>query len=144
MHIFEDHFLVETINPDTGEVLPPGEMGEIVFYHPDQRGLSADPLPDPGYFPLVSGALPLRPDPLSDGSGHGTKRRYADHPRRQCLPLPDRSRACGYRGSGTALPAHRGPSGHARHAGSSGRSLRKASLPMPTKSKCCKSWKNRY
>ncbi|MEQ8151409.1 MAG: phenylacetate--CoA ligase, partial [Smithellaceae bacterium] len=23
MHIFEDHFLVETINPDTGEVLPP-------------------------------------------------------------------------------------------------------------------------
>lgn len=31
MHIFEDHFLVETINPDTGEVLPPGEQGEIVF-----------------------------------------------------------------------------------------------------------------
>jgi len=31
MHIFEDHFLVETINPDTGEVLPPGERGELVF-----------------------------------------------------------------------------------------------------------------
>ena len=31
MHIFEDHFLVETINPDTGEVLPPGESGELVF-----------------------------------------------------------------------------------------------------------------
>ena len=31
MHIFEDHFLVETINPDTGEVLPPGEAGELVF-----------------------------------------------------------------------------------------------------------------
>ena len=31
MHIFEDHFLVETINPDTGEVLPPGETGELVF-----------------------------------------------------------------------------------------------------------------
>jgi phenylacetate-CoA ligase len=31
MHIFEDHFLVETINPDTGEVLPPGEQGELVF-----------------------------------------------------------------------------------------------------------------
>jgi phenylacetate-CoA ligase len=31
MHIFEDHFLVETINPKTGEVLPPGEKGEIVF-----------------------------------------------------------------------------------------------------------------
>jgi phenylacetate-CoA ligase len=31
MHIFEDHFLVETINPATGEVLPPGEQGELVF-----------------------------------------------------------------------------------------------------------------
>jgi phenylacetate-CoA ligase len=31
MHVFEDHFLVETINPDTGEVLPPGARGELVF-----------------------------------------------------------------------------------------------------------------
>ncbi len=31
MHVFEDHFIVETINPDTGEVLPPGETGELVF-----------------------------------------------------------------------------------------------------------------
>ena len=31
MHIFEDHFLVETINPKTGEVLSPGEEGELVF-----------------------------------------------------------------------------------------------------------------
>jgi phenylacetate-CoA ligase len=31
MHVFEDHFLVETINPETGEVLPPGEKGELVF-----------------------------------------------------------------------------------------------------------------
>ncbi len=31
MHIFEDHFLVETIDPETGEVLPPGEEGELVF-----------------------------------------------------------------------------------------------------------------
>ena len=31
MHVFEDHFLVELINPETGEVLPPGEEGELVF-----------------------------------------------------------------------------------------------------------------
>lgn len=31
MHIFEDHFLVEIINPKTGKVLPPGEEGELVF-----------------------------------------------------------------------------------------------------------------
>ncbi|MEA1936081.1 MAG: phenylacetate--CoA ligase [Thermodesulfobacteriota bacterium] len=31
LHIFEDHFIAEIINPDTGEVLPPGEGGELVF-----------------------------------------------------------------------------------------------------------------
>lgn len=31
MHIFEDHFLPEIIDPDSGEVLPPGERGELVF-----------------------------------------------------------------------------------------------------------------
>lgn len=31
LHINEDHFLVEVINPETGEPLPPGEVGELVF-----------------------------------------------------------------------------------------------------------------
>ena len=31
MHINEDHFIAETINPETGEVLPIGEKGELVF-----------------------------------------------------------------------------------------------------------------
>ena len=31
MHINEDHFIVETIDPDTGEVLPEGSQGETVF-----------------------------------------------------------------------------------------------------------------
>ena len=31
MHIFEDHFLPEIIDPDTGEVLPPGQKGELVL-----------------------------------------------------------------------------------------------------------------
>jgi len=31
MHIFEDHFIPEIINPDTGAVLPYGELGELVF-----------------------------------------------------------------------------------------------------------------
>jgi phenylacetate-CoA ligase len=31
MHVFEDHFLPEIIDPDTGEVLPPGAKGELVF-----------------------------------------------------------------------------------------------------------------
>jgi len=31
LHIFEDHFYVEIIDPDTGEILPEGERGEIVY-----------------------------------------------------------------------------------------------------------------
>ncbi len=31
LHIFEDHFIAEIINPNTGEVVPEGETGELVF-----------------------------------------------------------------------------------------------------------------
>jgi phenylacetate-CoA ligase len=31
MHIWEDHFIPEIIDPATGEVLPPGEQGELVI-----------------------------------------------------------------------------------------------------------------
>ena len=31
MHICEDHFIAEIIDPDTGEVLPDGSKGELVF-----------------------------------------------------------------------------------------------------------------
>ena len=31
MHVNEDHFIAEIINPQTGEVLPEGEKGELVF-----------------------------------------------------------------------------------------------------------------
>lgn len=31
MHINEDHFIIEIVDPDTGRVLPDGETGEVVF-----------------------------------------------------------------------------------------------------------------
>ncbi len=31
LHVFEDHFIVESIDPVTGEVVPDGEEGELVF-----------------------------------------------------------------------------------------------------------------
>ena len=37
MHVNEDHFLVETIDPDTGEVLPEGSQGELVFTALDKQ-----------------------------------------------------------------------------------------------------------
>ncbi len=38
MHINEDHFYAEVIDPKTGEVLPEGEKGELVFTSLDKEG----------------------------------------------------------------------------------------------------------
>ena len=38
MHINEDHFLPEIIDPETGEVLPEGSKGELVFTSLDKEG----------------------------------------------------------------------------------------------------------
>ena len=37
MHINEDHFMAEIIDPDTGEVLPEGSKGELVFTSIDKE-----------------------------------------------------------------------------------------------------------
>ena len=37
MHINEDHFIAEIIDPETGEVLPDGEQGELVFTSIDKE-----------------------------------------------------------------------------------------------------------
>lgn len=39
LHIFEDHFIPEIINPDTGESLPFGEKGELVFTSLTKEGI---------------------------------------------------------------------------------------------------------
>lgn len=39
LHIWEDHFYPEIIDPNTGEVLPEGEMGELVFTTLTKEGL---------------------------------------------------------------------------------------------------------
>lgn len=39
LHIWEDHFIIETIDPKTGDVLPAGEEGELVFTTLTKTGL---------------------------------------------------------------------------------------------------------
>ena len=39
LHIFEDHFLPEIIDPKTGKTLPPGSTGELVFTTLTKEGL---------------------------------------------------------------------------------------------------------
>jgi len=39
LHIWEDHFLIETVDPKTGDVLPAGKEGELVFTTLTKTGL---------------------------------------------------------------------------------------------------------
>ncbi len=39
MHIWEDHYLLEIINPETGENLPDGEIGELVLTSLSRKGM---------------------------------------------------------------------------------------------------------
>ncbi len=39
LHVWEDHFLLEVIHPRTLELLPPGEVGEVVLSNLSRRGM---------------------------------------------------------------------------------------------------------
>ena len=39
LHIWEDHFYPEVIDPETGAVLPEGEQGELVFTSLTKEGM---------------------------------------------------------------------------------------------------------
>ena len=39
LHVFEDHFLIEIVNPDTLEPVPDGEYGEVVFTTLTKEGI---------------------------------------------------------------------------------------------------------
>lgn len=39
LHVFEDNFIVECIDPDTGEAAPEGEKGELVFTTINKEGI---------------------------------------------------------------------------------------------------------
>jgi phenylacetate-CoA ligase len=99
LHIWEDHFYPEVIDPETGAVLPDGEKGELVF-----TSLSKEAMPVIRYRTRdLTRLLPgHRPLDAADGEDHRPLRRHADRARRQPLPDPGR-------GAGAALPGPVGP-----------------------------------
>lgn len=63
LHIAEDHFIAEIINPDTGEVLPYGESGELVI-----TTLTKEALPILRY--RTRDLTTLNPEPCQCGRTH--------------------------------------------------------------------------
>ena len=124
LHIFEDHFIPEIINPETGESASLRRKRGARLYDHHQGGLSAYPLSDPRHLGPLSGAVPVRKDPCAHGTGERTERRHADHPRGQCFPVPDRKRPDEHRRGRAPLSPDCGPAGKFGHPGRAGGSKR--------------------
>ena len=80
MHVNEDHFIVEIIDPDTGEVLPVGEEGEIVFTCITKEA-----------FPILR--YRTRDIGVQNEQTARTHGRYAHYSRCQRVPVADRNGA---------------------------------------------------
>ena len=88
LHIWEDHFLPEVVDPLTDEVLARGRERRAGAHLADQGGAAGDPLPHPGPDPAAARHRAARLP--ADGEGHRPLRRH-DHPARgERLPEPDR------------------------------------------------------
>jgi phenylacetate-CoA ligase len=98
--IWEDHFLPEIVDPETGRVLSNREEGELVF-----TTLTKEAMPVIRY--RTRDLTRLLPGTGSydaaDRAHQGPQRRYAYNPRHQCLPLGDRGRACHGRPASASL-----------------------------------------
>ena len=90
MHINEDHFIAEIIDPDTGEVLPEGSKGELVFTSLDKEA-----------FPVIRyrtrDICMLTREKCTCGRTHVRMHKPMGRSDdmmiirgRQCLPVPDR------------------------------------------------------
>ena len=93
MHLWEDNYLLEIIDPDTGEPLPDGRNGRAGADHPVPRGHAHPALPHARHHLHHPRALPLRPHPSPPQPHHRPLRRHAHHARREHLPAADRA-AC--------------------------------------------------
>ena len=113
LHVWEDHFYPEIVDPETGAVLPDGELGELVFTSLTKEAHAGRPLPH------------ARPDPVAaadgaqhaaDGEDHRPQRRHDDHPRREPVPDPVRGADPRRARAVAALPVRAHPTAAARRA----------------------------
>jgi phenylacetate-CoA ligase len=117
LHIWEDHFYPEVVDPLTDEVLPDGAKGELVF-----TSLSKQATPVVRYRTRdLTRLLPGTAGHAADGEGHRSLRRH-DHPaRRQPVPHPDRGADPAHPRAVAALPVRAAPRPAAGHDDGAGR-----------------------
>lgn len=89
LHVWEDHFIPEIIDPVTLKVLPYGEQGELVITTITKEGIPILRYRTRDITTIKTGTLCLWPNPFTNQSAPGPNRRYADYPWCERLPDPD-------------------------------------------------------
>ena len=89
MHINEDHFIVEVIDPETGEVVPDGSMGEIVFTCITKEALPLIRYRTRDIATINKGMCRCGRTFARMSKAHGQKRRHVNHQRRKCVSIPN-------------------------------------------------------
>ena len=97
LHVQEDHFLVEVVDPETGEPVPDGDRRRARVHDADQGGDAAAALPHRRHRVTDPRAVRVRADVRADERGPRPPRRHADRARREPLPVADRARAAARR-----------------------------------------------
>ena len=84
LHIFEDAFVVQIVDPETGEPLPDGELGSIVRHRALQDRQPAVPLQHHGpVVPVPARAVRVRELAAQDGAVRGPRRQHGEAARRE-------------------------------------------------------------
>ena len=104
MHVWEDAYIAEIINPKTGEVLKEGEKGELVLTNLVRRATPILRYRTRDLAFLLPAGLRLRPDAPAAVAHPRPHRRHAHHQRGQCLPVADRREDHEDPGGGDQLP----------------------------------------
>ena len=70
-HLWEDQYLMEIIDPETGEVLPEGEEGELVLTSLQREAMPLIRYRTHDLTRILSGALSLRQNPSENRPHEG-------------------------------------------------------------------------
>jgi len=96
LHIWEDHFYPEIINPDTGELVADGELGELS----DQRSIPNHPIPHKRLNSPATGNCTIN---AAHGKNNRPIRRYDHSTRGQCFSNSGRRAAHEHTGACTTF-----------------------------------------
>ena len=90
MHVMEDHFYPEIIDPVTGGAVGEGEAGELVLTTLTKRAAAGAPLSHRRHHPVPPWRMPVRTYDPPHGQAGRPSGRHAHHSRHQRLPARDR------------------------------------------------------